>query len=92
MLSEALVLLACATSHGCSETTSQYTLEHPEVAAQLDLDAKQLEQMVGSDTVKTLGPIVFLLTGGTSNILLHDSFYLQVNRSQGMIMLKKEFK
>lgn len=92
MLGEALVLLACATSRGCSETTSQYTLEHPEIAIQLQRDAKQIEQMLGPETVRTLGPALFLLTAGTSNILLHDSFYLQINKSQGMIMLKKEFK
>ncbi len=92
MLPEVLVLFACASNHGCSEVSSQYFREHPEVQHQVGIDARRLSNFVGKTTVNVFAPVAFFLSGGTSNIKLHESFYLQLNKNQGMVMLKKEFK
>lgn len=92
MLSEALVIFACVTSHGCSETSNQYALENPELVHRLEDEAKSCEKMVGPETVNTLGPLIYFVGGGTANIKLQESLYLQINKQQGILTIKKTFK
>lgn len=92
MIPEALVIFACASNHGCSETVSLYSSQHPDLAKNVEQGTRQLIKAVGPTTVSTLSPIVLYFSGGTSNIKLYESFYLQLSRQQGLIMIKKEFK
>lgn len=92
MLQEALVLFACASNKGCSETTTAYSVNNPQLVKNIELDTKKLINAVGPATVNALSPVIFFFAGGTSNVKLYESLYLQMNRQRGMIMLKKEFK
>lgn len=91
LLEEALVIFACVNSTGCSETSSQYYATHPEFRSFVEYEEKRIRNYVGPQVLDTVGPVLFVVAGGTGTIRLNQYFGLQFSRSNGTLTFKKEF-
>jgi hypothetical protein len=87
LLEEALVIFACATNNGCTETSNQYFLLHPEVKIYAEKRGQEIRQYIGPMFVDTVGPIVFAAAGGTGVIHAHEHVNLQVGRQAATLVL-----
>lgn len=91
MLSEALVIFACVNSTGCSETSSLYFSQNPEIKKAIDLKANQAKKYIGPKLVDTVGPLMYYISGGTGNINLHKHFNLQISKERGILVFNWSF-
>lgn len=91
MLSEALVIFACIHSTGCQETSSQYFLEHPEVKQMVKKQENNIKELFGPYIIETLGPALYVATGGTGTIKLHRNWSLQLSSESGILSFRRDF-
>ena len=85
LLPEALVIFACVNSSGCTETSDQYLVIHPEVKKYMDKEGQDLRKMIGPQFVDTVGPVLFVMVGGTGVIHITRDFNLQVAKDKGTL-------
>lgn len=90
-LEEALVIFACMNGTGCTETSNQYFVVHPEVKQYIDREGQDLRKLFGPNLVDTAGPMLFVIAGGTGTIKLTKYFSLQANKQSGIISFRKDF-
>lgn len=91
MIQEALVAFACINSTGCSETSSAYYNNNPEIKEMVKVAESQVNNFIGPTIVATLGPTIYVVAGGTGTIRLHRTLSLQVNKKQSVLMLGIDF-
>ena len=91
MLSEALVIFACINSTGCSETSSHYYNTHPEVREIVQKHEKLAEKYIGPVVIQTVGPILYIASGGTGTIRLSRNWSLQLSRGNGTLAYRLEW-
>lgn len=91
MLQEALVIFACANSHGCSEVSSHYYNTHPEVRQMIEMNEKRISEVFGPFIVENVGPLIYIGFGGTSSFRLGKNFSLQTNKESVALTFSKEF-
>lgn len=78
---EFLVLLACGTGKGCSETANQYYVSNPAVAMQLQNIESNVKQKAGPLVVNVVGPVVGYASGNSGVFKVDKFLSLQVSRS-----------
>ncbi len=88
MLPEALVIFACVKNTGCSETSSLYFSQNPEVKREIDLKAEHLRNYVGPSVVDTIGPMLFVVAGGTGTVKINKYFSFQFNKESGILSFR----
>jgi hypothetical protein len=85
-LEEALVIFACVSSNGCSETSTEYFRRKPDVKEYIDQKGQRIRQYIGPTLVDTVGPMLFVVGGGTGTVHLHDHFNLQMNKQSATLV------
>lgn len=91
MLSEALVIFACINSTGCSETSSHYYNTHPEIREIVQKHEKLAEKYIGPVVIQTVGPVLYIASGGTGTIRLSRNWSLQLNQEKGTLAYRLEW-
>lgn len=91
LLEEALVIFACIHGTGCSETSNQYFSVHPEVKEIVDHEGRVIREYIGPAVVDTVGPMLFVVVGGTGTIRLNKYFSLQINKETGTLSFRKDY-
>lgn len=91
MLAEALVILSCSTSKGCSETSTYYYATHPELREIVEVNEKKIEKFIGPTIIQTIGPFLYVAVGGTSTVRLNKYFNLQFSNQSRILGFIKEF-
>lgn len=88
---EFLVLLACSTGKGCSETVSLYSFHNPALIANVrDLELSARRQ-AGPVVVNFIGPGLGLLSGQSAVFQIVQNVNLNVSKSNLKLEFKKEF-
>jgi len=90
MLPEMLVIFACVNNTGCSETSSLYFSQNPQVKKQIDFDTEQVREYIGPKVVDVVGPLLFFSAGGTGTIKLNKYFSLQLKKDTGIISFHED--
>jgi hypothetical protein len=97
MLSEALVIFACAGNlstqqgvSGCSNASSLYFQQNPEFKLMLDRDAQQIRYFVGPQVVDAVGPFLFAVAGGSGTIKIDKNFSFNGNIHGGTLVFRLE--
>lgn len=88
MLPEVLVIFACVNSTGCSETSSLYFQQNPDVKKKIDAKSEQVREYIGPSIVDTVGPLLFVAGGGTGTIKLNKYFSLQLKKDSGIVTFR----
>lgn len=91
MLAEGLVILACTTSKGCTETSSHYYATHPEVREIVERNEKKVEKFIGPQVIAVFGPMIYVAAGGTGTVRLNKRFNLQLNHDGAKLVFGVEF-
>lgn len=88
MLPEALVIFACLSGSGCTETSGLYFSQNPEVKRMVDEDAQEVERVIGPKFVDTVGPFLFLAAGGNGMFKIDKNFSVNVNRGGSILFFR----
>jgi hypothetical protein len=91
MLPEALVLLACTTSKGCTETSAHYYNTHPDFRRIVETNEKKVEEFVGPKVIATVGPFLYVAAGGTGTVRLPNHFSLQIGKERCTLAFRLEW-
>lgn len=91
MLQESLVILACSTNSGCSETANLYY--------QQNIELQQMIKTVESKALTVLPPLVtqygapfmYVVTGGTASIRLYGPFSINGNLKSQQLQYAASF-
>lgn len=90
MITEALVILACTTNHGCSQTQSAYFTSHPETYEQVKHRTSQVKAFVGPEVVAA-SPILMLATKHKGTFRITRNIGLQLDTHSQSAVLKFTF-
>lgn len=91
LVEELIVIFACLNNVGCTETSNQYFTVHPEVKTYIDREAKQAREYIGPKLVDTVGPVLFVIGGGTGIIHVQEHINLQMTRDSGKLVFSWSF-
>ncbi len=92
MLQEAVVILACVTSKGCSQTSGHYFNTNPESKKIMKKHEKKIRDYIGhEEALLVIGPTLFFAAGGTGTIRLAKNWNLQLNKEKAIISYRIEF-
>ena len=91
MLQEAVVILACVSSKGCSETSSLYFTHNPDTKRYLKVQEEKIKEYVGPDLVTVVGPSLFFAFGGTATLKLTKNVSLQTGPKKTILTYRIEF-
>lgn len=79
MVSEFLVLVACATSKGCSDTANLYYNTHDEFRQVVEREGARMRRFLPEVVVVYVGPVALFASGQTANFRLSKYFTLEVS-------------
>lgn len=91
MLQEAVVILACVTSKGCSQTSGHYFNLNPDTKKIIKRQEKKIKEYIGPDLPTVVGPGLFLAVGGTGTIRLNRYFSIQTGPKKTILTYRIEF-
>jgi hypothetical protein len=92
MIAEFLLVFACTNGHpGCTETSNQYFAENPKLKQYFDTKAEKTRQYLGPTLVDTLGPVLFVASGGRGTVNLGHHFSLQFTKGDGRLSFRWDF-
>lgn len=86
-MQELLVVLACLTSKGCSETSGAYYQAHPELQEMVKMNERRVKNFVGPIVVESVAPVFFLAQGGTGNFKIYGPLSLKVHKYQDTMLV-----
>ncbi len=86
-MQELLVILACLSSKGCSETTGAYYQSHPELQEMVRMNERKIKNFVGPIIVEAAAPIFFVAQGGTGNFKIYGPLSLKVQKYQDTMLV-----
>lgn len=89
-MSELLVLFACLNNVGCSETSSQYYVQHKELQEFVAKEERQIKEEAPILTQYVL-PILGIGLGREASIRLSTRFYLTGQLTRQQLVFKQEF-
>lgn len=86
-MQELLVILACLSSKGCSETSGAYYQAHPELQEMVKLNERRVKNFVGPIIMESAAPILFLAQGGTGNFKIYGPLSLRVKKYEDTMLV-----
>lgn len=90
-MSELLVLFACLNRTGCSETSSQYYIQHPEFQEFVKTKEDRIKEALGPIVTQYMGPIIGAAMGLEATARLSTRFYLTFKLDNQVLLFKQEF-
>ena len=91
-MQEFLVVLACLSNKGCSETANAYYQAHPEIKQMVKRQEERVKEYVGPVVVTYASPMFFVAAGGSGNFKLYGDFSLKVdNYKEATLIFSKGF-
>lgn len=91
MIAELLVAYTCINSKGCQETATAYYVTHPELKQFVQTSEENLKRYLDPVVVNHFGPMIYYIMGGTAVLHINDSFNLQFNKQNSMLIFHREF-
>lgn len=88
MLLETIILSACLSGSGCSQSMDAYYKSRPELGQALKKNERMVKNAIGEDTVKYTFPIVAALATREANVKISNNWSLRVGPEKGLVLLK----
>lgn len=88
---ELLVLFACANHTGCSETSSQYYIQHPEFREFVETQGNRIKEAVPAIVTEYMAPVLWAAAGQEATTRISTRFYLTFKLDRQVLMFKQEF-
>jgi hypothetical protein len=86
-MEEILVIFACLSSKGCTETSNLYYNTHPEIRQILKNSEDELKRRSNPFFISYVGPAIVAVAGGTGTVKINKHFNLQLNKDHATIGL-----
>lgn len=88
---ELLVMFACLNRTGCSETSSQYYVQHPEFQEFVRTQENRIRESVGPIVVQYAAPVMWAAAGQEATTRISTRFYLTFKYDHQVILFKQEW-
>lgn len=88
---ELLVLFACLNKTGCSETSSQYYSQHPELQEFVKDSENRIKDAAGPIMTQYGAPLIWAASGQEATTRLSTRFYLTFSVNTQILKFKQEW-